>query len=87
MTWQLGFGPDIFPQIIVTIHAFILRFPTPLPPAFDEATALRRTLISTDFEAFLHSYLLLETPLDEHHGMRCLARILEFIDRGDYCPL
>ena len=83
----MGFGPDIFPQIVVTIHTFIPRFPTPLPPAFDKATTLQCTLVSTDFKVFLHSYSLLETPLDEHCGVHCLAGILKFIDRGDYCPL
>ena len=75
-----------------------------MPPAFDEATALRRTLVSADFEAFEESCSLLEalalddedvrlslargmTFPDEHGGVRCLAEILEFIDRGDYHPL
>lgn len=98
------FGPDILPQIVVAIRAFVPPFPTPLPPAFEEATALRRTLVSADFEAFLDSCSLLETLAlddedvrlslargmtfpDEHGGVRCLAEILEFIDRGDYHPL
>ena len=99
-----AFGPDIFQQIVVTICAFIPRFPTLLPPACDEATTLQRTLVSTDFKAFLDFCSLLETlALDdedvwllltrgmtfsnEHGGVRCLAKILKFIDRGDYCPL
>jgi hypothetical protein len=98
------FGPDILPHIVVAIRAFVPPFPTPLPPAFEEATALRRTLVSADFEAFLDSCSLLETLAlddedvrlslargmtfpDEHGGVRCLAEILEFIDRGDYHPL
>ena len=87
MTQQLGFGPDIFPQIVVTICTFIPCIPTPLPPAFDKVTTLQCTLISTDFKVFLHSYSLLETPLDEHCGVRCLAGILEFINHSDYCLL
>ena len=103
-TAAAAFGPDILPQIVVTIRAFIPPFPTPLPPAFNEATTLRRTLVTADFEAFLESCSLLETLAlddedvrlslargmtfpDEHDGVRCLAEILEFIDRGDYCPL
>ena len=98
------FGPDIFPQILVTIRASIPPFPTPLPPAFDEATTLRRMLISADFEAFLDSCSPLEslalddedvrlsltrgmTFLNEHSGVRRLAKILEFIDCHDYCLL
>ena len=98
------FGPDIFQQIVITIHAFILCFPTPLPPACDEATMLWHTLVSADFKAFLDSCSLLETLVlndedvwlslmcsmtfsNEHSGMHCLAKILEFIDCSDYCPL
>ena len=72
--------------------------------AFDQATPLRRTLVSADIEAFQESCSLLEalalddedvrlslargmTFPDEHGGVRCLAEILEFIDRGDYHPL
>ncbi|KAF8266452.1 hypothetical protein EI94DRAFT_1830630 [Lactarius quietus] len=98
------FGPDILPQLVVSIRAFVPPLPTPLPPAFDEAAALRRTLVSADFEAFEESCSLLEALAlddedvrlslargmnfpDEHGGVRCLAEILEFIDRGDYHPL
>ncbi|KAH9001031.1 hypothetical protein EDB92DRAFT_2078658 [Lactarius akahatsu] len=97
------FGPDILPQLVAPIRSFVPPFQTPVP-AFDEATPLRRTLVSADFEAFEESCSLLEaltlddedvrlslarglTFPDEHGGVRCLAEILEFIDRGDYHPL
>ena len=99
-----AFGPDFFLQIIITIRASIRPFLTLLPPAFDEVTTLRRTLVSANFEAFLDSCLPLEsltldnedvwlslthgmTFLNEHGGVCRLAKILEFIDCRDYCPL
>lgn len=99
------FGPDILPQLVAPIRSFVPPFETPLPvPALDQATPLRRTLVSADFEAFEESCSLLEALAlddedvrlslarglafpDEHGGVRCLAEILEFIDRGDYHPL
>ncbi|KAI9459464.1 hypothetical protein BJY52DRAFT_1265847 [Lactarius psammicola] len=95
------FGPDILPQLVVPLRSFVPPFQT---PAFEQATPLRRTLVSADFEAFEESCSLLEalalddedvrlslargmTFPDEHGGVRCLAEILEFIDRGDYHPL
>jgi hypothetical protein len=97
------FGPDVLPQLVTPIHAYIPPYQTPSPP-FDQATPLRRTLVSADLEAFEESCSLLEAlALDdedvrlslargtafpeEHGGVRCLTEILDFIDRGNYPPL
>ncbi|KAI0293104.1 hypothetical protein BC826DRAFT_1016962 [Russula brevipes] len=97
------FGPDALPQLVTPIRSYVPPFQEP-PPPFDQPTALRRTLVSADLEAFEESCSLLEALAlddedvrlalargtafpDEHGGVRCLAEILEFIDRGDYHPL
>lgn len=97
------FGPDVLPQLVTPIRAYIPPFETPSPP-FNQVTTLRRTLVSTDLEAFEESCSLLEALVlddedvrlslargmafpDEHGGVSCLADILEFINRGDYHPL
>lgn len=97
------FGPDVLPQLVTPIRSYTPPFQTP-PPSFDQATALRRTLVSADLEAFEESCSLLEALVlddedvrlslargtsfpDEHGGVRCLAEIIEFIERGDYHPL
>ena len=97
------FGPDVLPQLMTPIRAYIPPYQTPLPP-FDQATPLRRTLVSADFEAFEESCSLFEALAlddedvrlslargtafpDEHGGVRCLAEMLEFIEHGDYHPL
>ena len=97
------FGPDVLPQLLTPVRAYIPPFQTPSPP-FDQATPLRRTLVTADLEAFEESCSLLEALAlddedvrlslargtsfpDEHGGVRCLAEMLEFIDRGDYHPL
>ncbi|KAI9446202.1 hypothetical protein H4582DRAFT_2164133 [Lactarius indigo] len=81
------FGPDILPQLVAPIRSFVPPFQTPVP-AFDQATPLRRALHSrsTDEDVRLSLARGLTFP-DEHGGVRCLAEILEFIDRGDYHPL
>lgn len=96
-------GPDVLPQLVVPIRAYIPPFQTP-PPPFDQSTPLRRTLVAADLEAFEESCSLLEALAlddedvrlslargtafpDEHDGVRCLGEVLEFIDRGDYHPL
>jgi hypothetical protein len=97
------FGPDVLPQLVTPVLSYIPPFQTP-PPPFEQATPLRRTLISADFESFEESCSLLEALAlddedvrlslarglafpDEHGGVRCLANILDIIDRGDYHPL
>jgi hypothetical protein len=89
---------------VTPIRAYIPPFETPPPPPFDQATPLRRTLVSADLEAFEESCSLFEALAlddedvrlslargtafpDEHGGVRCLAEMLDFIDRGDYHPL
>jgi len=97
------FGPDVLPHLLTPIRSYIPPFQAPQSP-FDQATPLRRTLVSADFEAFEESCSLLEALTlddedvrlslargtafpDEHGGVRCLAEVLEFIERGDYHPL
>ncbi|KAI9508276.1 hypothetical protein F5148DRAFT_1197562 [Russula earlei] len=97
------FGQEVLPHLLTPIRSYIPPFGAP-PPPFDQATPLRRTLVSADLEAFEESCSLLEALAlddedvrlslargtafpDEHGGVRCLAEILEFIDRGDYHPL
>jgi hypothetical protein len=97
------FGPDVLPQLVTPIRAYIPPYQTQLPP-LDQATPLRRTLVSADLEAFEEACSLLEALAlddedvrlslargtafpDEHDGVHCLTEMLEFIDRGDYHPL
>jgi len=74
------FGPDVLPLIVTPIRAYIPPFETP-PPPFDQATPLRRTLVSTDLEAFEESCSLLEAlALDDEDVRLSLARGLAFPD-------
>ena len=62
------------------IRSYILPFETPSPP-FDQATPLRRTLVSTDLEAFEESCSLLEAlALDDEDVRLSLARGMAFPD-------
>ncbi len=62
------------------IRSYIPPFETPAPP-FDQATPLRRTLVSTDLEAFEESCSLLEAlALDDEDVRLSLARGMAFPD-------
>lgn len=74
------FGPDVLPLIVTPIRSYVPPFDTP-PPPFDQATPLRRTLVSTDLEAFEESCSLLEAlALDDEDVRLSLARGLAFPD-------
>ena len=74
------FGPDVLPQLVTPIRSYILPFETPSPP-FDQATPLRRTLVSTDLETFEESCSLLEAlALDDEDVRLSLARGMAFPD-------
>ncbi|KAI0273370.1 hypothetical protein BC834DRAFT_853485 [Gloeopeniophorella convolvens] len=74
------FGPDILPQLVTPIRFFTPPFQSP-PQPFDQATPLRRALVSADFEAFEESCSLLETlALDDEDVRLSLARGLSFPD-------
>lgn len=74
------FGPDVLPQLVTPIRSYILPFETPSPP-FDQVTPLRRTLVSTDLEAFEESCSLLEAlALDDEDVRLSLARGMAFPD-------
>lgn len=74
------FGPDVLPQLVTPIRSYILSFETPSAP-FDQVTPLRRTLVSTDLEAFEESCSLLETlVLDDEDVRLSLARGMAFPD-------
>jgi len=74
------FGPDVLPHLLTPIRSYIPPFQEPQPP-FDQATPLRRTLVSTDFEAFEESCSLLEAlTLDDEDVRLSLARGTAFPD-------
>lgn len=74
------FGPDVLPQLVTPIRSYILPSETPSPP-FDQVTPLRRTLVSTDLEAFEESCSLLEAlVLDDEDVRLSLARGMAFPD-------
>ena len=74
------FGTDVLPQIVTPIRSYIPPFETP-PPPFDQATPLRRTLVSTDLETFEESCSLLEAlALDDEDVRLSLARGMGFPD-------
>ena len=54
--------------------------------AFEESCSLLEALALDDEDVRLSLARGMTFP-DEHGGVRCLAEILEFIDRGDYHPL
>jgi len=65
---------------VTPIRSYIPPFETPAPP-FDQATPLRRTLVSTDLEAFEESCSLLEAlALDDEDVRLSLARGMAFPD-------
>jgi hypothetical protein len=70
----------VLPQLVTPIRAYIPPYQTP-PPPFDEATPLRRTLVSADLEAFEESCSLLEAlALDDEDVRLSLARGTSFPD-------
>jgi hypothetical protein len=74
------FGPDVLPQLVTPIRSYIPPFETP-PSPLDQATPLRRTLVSTDLEVFEESCSLLEAlALDDEDVRLSLARGLAFPD-------
>lgn len=97
------FGPDILPQLVTPILSYIPPFQTPSQPfdqaiplrrtlitadfeAFEESCSLLEALSLDDEDVRLSLARGMAFP-DEHGGVRCLANILDFIDRGDYHPL
>ncbi|KAI0306358.1 hypothetical protein B0F90DRAFT_1808081 [Multifurca ochricompacta] len=97
------FGPDTLPQLVTPARSFIPPFGKPSQPfnsatplrrtlvsadleAFEESCSLLEALALDDEDVRLSLARGMAFP-DEHHGVRCLADILEFIDRGDYHPL
>ena len=74
------FGPDVLPQLVTPIRSYIPPFETP-PPPFEQVTPLRRTLVSTDLDAFEESCSLLEAlALDDEDVRLSLARGMAFPD-------
>jgi hypothetical protein len=97
------FGPDILPQLVTPVLSYIPPFQTPPPPfqqaislrrtlisadleCFEESCSLLEALALDDEDVRLSLARGLSFP-DEHGGVRCLANILDFIDRGEHHPL
>ncbi|KAI0064603.1 hypothetical protein BV25DRAFT_1823008 [Artomyces pyxidatus] len=74
------FGPDILPLLIPPLQLYVPPY-TPPTGLFESATALRRTLISADFDYFEEACSLVESlALDVEDVRLSLARGMAFPD-------